>query len=261
VQLRRIILVIFLSGLPFITGCASYSSNGRGVSLPNKDRVTKAVWDAARSPDVWLPAAGAVVLQIDNADERISDWAREEHLVFGSQESAQDWSNAGVDMGEAANLIARGLSVAERPTGWQQAALGYGADVLATQATRRSTGFIKEKTNRTRPNGTNRESFPSGHASKATAHSRSAALTLSESAWLGDGAPIWHGLATANSLMTGWARVEAGYHYPADAMAGIALGNFMVRAIRGSFVDLPPDEGPLVGFSPNEAWVGWGARF
>lgn len=258
---RSPILVIVLFSLLFLAGCTTTYSSNRGVSLPSKKRMTKAVWDAARSPEVWLPAAGAAVLQIDHADESVSDWAREEHILFGSEQRAQSWSDAGIDIGKAANFIARGISTAERPAEWHQEAFEFGVDVLATEATRRSTDFLKDTAKRKRPNGANRLSFPSGHTSKATAHSRVAALTLSHTLWLGEGAPVWHGLATANSLMTGWARVEAGWHYPSDSLAGMALGNFLARSVRNSFVELPADEGPIVGLTPGGAWVGWGTRF
>jgi hypothetical protein len=55
---------------------------------PGWDRVERSAIAAARDPWVWGPLLAAGAVQIDNADHRISDWAREHTPVFGSQENA-----------------------------------------------------------------------------------------------------------------------------------------------------------------------------
>ena len=49
---------------------------------------------ALRSPALWVPSTVALLLQIDDLDGRLSDWARRETPVFGSQARAEHGSDA-----------------------------------------------------------------------------------------------------------------------------------------------------------------------
>jgi len=44
---------------------------------------------------------------------------------------------------------------------------------------------------------------------------------------------------TALTLGTGWARVEAGFHYPSDVLVGMALGDFNGAFFNDAFMGLP----------------------
>ncbi len=76
------------------TGCGALP-NGRGwgqdaTLRPGWERVITSAIRAAKDPLVWAPLAGAAVLQIDDADKSISDWAVDNTPIFGSVDSAKD---------------------------------------------------------------------------------------------------------------------------------------------------------------------------
>ena len=108
---------------------------------------------------------------------------------------------------------------------------------LSTVALERGTvaGF-KAISGRTRPDGSDDASFPSGHTSMATAAATMAASNLGyvdTADWLlHSGRVGLYGMAAA----TGWARVEAQKHYPSDVLAGYAIGAFVARFMAGAFL-------------------------
>ncbi|HJY41230.1 MAG TPA: hypothetical protein VJ303_08340, partial [Steroidobacteraceae bacterium] len=130
--------------------------------------------DAARDPWVWAPLAGAAVLQIDDLDRRTADWAREHTPVFGSQRNAENWSD---DL-RTASALAHYATIVATPGGdefgeWvANKARGTLVDVAAVSATVAITRSLKMSVGRTRPNGEDDESFPSGHTSSSAVHTR-----------------------------------------------------------------------------------------
>jgi hypothetical protein len=80
------ILVAYLSGcttLPHGHACGQDAT-----LLPGWEKVQTAAIDAARSPMTWAPLLAAGLLQIDNADENLSDWASDDTPIFGSRQTA-----------------------------------------------------------------------------------------------------------------------------------------------------------------------------
>jgi undecaprenyl-diphosphatase len=80
-------------------------------------------------------------------------------------------------------------------------------------------------------------SFPSGHATQASAFWLALALALR-----GLGLPRWalrlaFGCALLIALAVAWSRVYLGVHYPSDVLAGLALGGgwslFVAAVLRG----------------------------
>ena len=57
----------------------------------------------------------------------------------------------------------------------------------------------------------------------------------------------------------GWARVEAGAHYPSDVLFGAALGNFTARLLNDAFLDNPIDARIGLDLNPEEprVWLSW----
>ena len=99
-------------------------ANGRAwgedaTLAPGWERLRWAAHRNAVDPWTWLPIAGAAVLQIDDMDQRISRWARDETPVFGSQEDAEDasstWRSAAGDLWLASLLAPPGGDAAARP--------------------------------------------------------------------------------------------------------------------------------------------------
>jgi hypothetical protein len=124
---------------------------------------------------------------------------------------------------------------------------GVAVGAAAVIANHEVTMALKRATDRMRPDESNRESFPSGHASGASVYAALAAknlevLPLSEPA----GTAVTWGIA-ALSAGTAWARVEGGRHYPSDVLAGMALGNFIGALFNDAFLGLKQGEG--IGFT------------
>jgi len=251
------------------SACASLPDGSRwGASAtlsPGWRQVEAAALNAAQSPWVWGPLAGAAVLQVDSWDEDVSEWARDETPVFGSVTSAEDWSNGLRDAavaGYVASVLATPSGALDRD--WlaakaKGAAVGLGASV----ATSSITSGLKSLTARERPNGVDDRSFPSGHASTAAVFDTLTVRNLQSidlSAGLRTTLQVGAGAATAG---TAWARVEAGDHYPSDVLFGIALGNFMGAFFTEAFLGLEP--GARLAFSAapvrGGAVLQWEMRF
>jgi hypothetical protein len=241
-RMERLTILVLVSIA--LSGCATLP-NGRlwgedATLLPGWERVRSSAIEAARDPWIWGPLIGAAAFQIDNWDRRTSDWAREHTPVFGSQRSAEQWSD---DLRKA-SVWAHYVSVAATPGGDDAAdwaiskAKGALVHAAASSATSNLTRQLKESTDRERPNGLAEESFPSGHTSSSAVHTRLASENLqSIDMSRGTHRIIDVGLA-AMTIGTGWARIEAGWHFPSDALFSMALGNFLGSFITDAFLGL-----------------------
>jgi hypothetical protein len=82
------------------------------------------------------------------------------------------------------------------------------------------------------------ESFPSGHTSSSAVHTRLASRNL-QSIEMSEGARTALDIGLhALTFGTSWARIEAGWHYPADTLFSMALGNFIGSFINDAFLGL-----------------------
>ena len=206
---------------------------------PGWERVRAAAADAARDPWVWVPLAGAAGLQIDGWDRKISDWAVRETPIFGSPRNAANWSD---DLRNTA-ILTDAVTILLAPSGdnfrdWMvNKAKGYAVDLAAVGAANGLTHVLKVTVGRTRPSMTNDESFPSGHTTAATTSGRLAARNLEYfDMTVATRRNLTIGL-DALTAATAWARVEAGAHYPADTLVGMAIGNFSANFFRDAFME------------------------
>lgn len=137
---------------------------------------------------------------------------------------------------------------------------GEVVEAAAIGATGFATNELKSATARERPNGADSESFPSGHSSIASVHAELAIYNL-ESV---DMSPGWKSTATigirAAAFGTAWARVEGGWHYPSDTLAGMALGNFLASFATRAFMG---DQAKSLSLSMTDggAMVEWNVSF
>lgn len=205
---------------------------------PGWAAVKRAAAEAAADPYTWAPAAAAAALQIDDADRDLAADIRREKPLFGSAAAAadaSDWLRLGA-VGLFAGLGLGAPSPEDPARRRETKARGLGAGGAALGVTLAATDGLKSVTGRTRPNGSDDRSLPSGHASVTAAASRLSAETLDYYA-LSDGARTAAdaGLAALTGV-TGWARIEAGEHYPSDVLLGAALGNFVAKFITRAFV-------------------------
>jgi len=259
---RSLLLFAFV-----LAGCGTLPS-GRGWGedatwRPGWERVRESAADAARDPWVWAPLAAAAVLQIDDLDERTADWAREHTPIFGSQRSAEQWSD---DL-RTASALAHYATIVATPSGAEPGewiankARGTLVDVAAVSATVAVTRTLKTSVGRTRPNGADDESFPSGHTSSSAVHTRLASRNLrSIDMPAGARRTLDVGLY-ALTIGTSWSRIEAGWHFPADTLFSMALGNFMASFVNDAFLGLDSGTASLtVAATPDGAMLQWRTR-
>ena len=224
-----------------LSGCAAHPGARRwGDNLtifPGWERVRDVAAETARDPWVWVPLAGAVALQFDDWDRKVSDWAVRETPIYGSQQNAESWS----DNLRSAAIAAETVTLLLAPSGddsrtWlTNKAQGLALDLAAVGTASAVTHVLKVQVGRTRPSGTNDESFPSGHTSAAATFSRLAARNLEYFDMNGGVRQSLTLGLDALTLATAWARVEAGAHYPSDTLFSIALGNYCANFFRNAF--------------------------
>lgn len=251
-----------------LSACGTLPSGKRwgedATLLPGWERVQTSAVNAAKDPWTWGPLLGAAAFQIDDFDRRTSDWAREHTPVFGSQRSAQDWSD---DLRSASSFVYYASIVAtpggSEPGDWIiSKAKGALVGAAAVSSTGQITNFLKEKVDRERPNGQDGESFPSGHTSSSSVHTRFASRNL-RSIPMSDTTRTTLDIGLhALTFGTSWARIEAGWHYPADTLFSMALGNFIASFVNDAFLGLPEgNAGVALQAVDGGAVVRWQARF
>jgi len=251
------LLTALASGACTSTGEGPYWG-ADATAAPGWAHVGDAALKAATDPLTWAPALGAAGLQIGDADNEIAEWANEETPVFGSRGTAEDASDAL----RAASWGAYALSGLFAPApegGWLASkAKGFAAGGAAIVSTIGLTDLLKSTVDRTRPLGQDRRSFPSGHTSSASVSARLARHALGyhdlpRAARIGSDAGL-AGLA----VMTGWARIEAGEHHPADVLASMALANFLAVFTTKAFLDPLAGESAQLRIAPSRGGVALG---
>ncbi len=241
---RLLALAILVSIGHLLCGCSTLP-NGRewgqdATFKPGWEAVRESAVRAAKSPYTWAPLAGAALLQIGDWDSELADWASENTPVFGSQQSARDASGTLKDISVAAWLVtALATPSGDSSREWLAAkSKGIAVGVTASLLTGGITSAVKNWSDRTRPDGSNTDSFPSGHSSSASAYATLAARNV-QSIDMGANyrrtMEIGFGVIAAG---TAWARVEGGVHYPSDVLAGMALGHFVAAFINDAFMGL-----------------------
>lgn len=215
-----------------LTGCGTMSNGRRwgedATWWPGWQKMGESAWRAVRDPQTWGPLAAAALLQIDHADENVSEWAVNHTPVFGSSEEALDaqkWTGTLLD-------DAFYLSVLSTPSGDDAGAWtlnkfrGAAVEFGAVGASSLTIDIGKELAGRTRPNGFNDESFPSGHAGRSSVDVTLASKNISA---LSMPEPVRVALQTGLyglGAVSAWSRVEAQAHYPSDILSGWAIGRF-----------------------------------
>lgn len=221
------IACLFLALL--MTGCTTTRK-----IWPAAESWRQAAVNAGRHPGTWVPLAGAAVVAAGDWDQDVSDWAREETPVFGSEDGAKTGSDR-FRTAAHAGMIASALAIRDGDAYWRPLAERMVWEHAGTYAAGGVRQIVKEVTDRGRPNGGD-ESFPSGHATETFSYIGATYRNIDDL----EVAPVWDYSMKSVSLMTGvataWARVEAGEHYPTDVLAGAALGNFVAILFHDAFL-------------------------
>jgi membrane-associated phospholipid phosphatase len=250
---------LLLAAALIFTGCGSLA-NGRGwgqdaTLFPGWDRLGRAALNAALEPETWAPAAGAALFQIGALDRNLTNWAAKHTPIFQSQNNADTASEALQAAAGAAYVVtALAAPSGDNSDEWISAkARGLTVGIAAVALTGGAAELLKYATNRTRPDKSGRDSFPSGHASITTACNTLAARNLSSLEMSGAArAGLKTGLL-ALSLTTAWSRLEAKKHYPSDVLAGMAIGHFFGAVLNDAFLGLDRSQGPFfaLALSPS----------
>lgn len=244
--------------LTVLIGCGTLP-NGRGwgqdaTLTPGWKRLGEAAMSAALSPETWGPAVAGLLLQVDHMDERLSDWASDNTPLFGSQEDADQWGSYLRDGAGAAYFF----TLFATPSGddikdWSICKLqGLGVGAAAWGLTAGTTDVLKGETNRTRPDGSDDRSFPSGHASTAGALTTLARRNIQSLSLSPGGETAINVGLVGIAAGTGWARVEAGEHFPSDVLVGYALGHFFSAFVHDAFMGLDRQKGFFFTVEPSK---------
>jgi len=257
--------VLFLLIFAFLfQGCGTLSS-GRGwgqdaTLIPGWERIRNSAVNAVTSPETWGPLAGAVVLQINDMDKSISDWASDNNPIFGSMENAGKWSDRLKESSRAVYVISAFVAPGGDDTSeWLTAKTkGLAVGLTAAGATSVSTKAIKKISGRTRPDESDNKSFPSSHSSDAAAFNTLARRNLGSISMSPAVRVLTRTAVVGTAVGTGWARVEAKKHYPSDVLAGYALGHFFSAFINDAFLGLSDDGTPVltIASSRKGIWLG-----
>lgn len=244
----KLVSLVLMANLMVFNGCGTLP-NGRGwgqdaTLFPGWGKIGKAALNAALSPATLAPAAGALVFQIDDWDEKVSSWGSRRSPIFGSQAGADTAS----DILESLSTSFYGLTAVATPSGnapgeWTLAKLkGFAVGGSAIAITYFTSEGLQRSTNRQRPNDSGQTSFPSTHSARASVSNVLAARNL-DFIEMSDNARLVGKVGLAMlSLSTAWARVEAKEHYPSDVLAGMALGNFIGAFINDAFIGADPKD-------------------
>jgi membrane-associated phospholipid phosphatase len=177
--------------------------------------------------------------------------------VFGSQNSAEQWSD---DL-RSASAFAHRLTILATPSGDEPGewlfnkVKGTLVGAAAVSATGQITNFMKKEFDRERPNGLALESFPSGHTSSSAVHTQLASRNL-QSIEMSDATRTTLDVGLhALTIGTSWARIEAGWHYPADTLFSMALGNFIASFVNDAFMGLSESNSALALQAVDEGAV------
>lgn len=186
----------------------------------------KSLYNSINTPQVWAPAATALVLALTKFDGKITDYASRKNPIYGNDQSASNFSDAITFYYLPVALVTTHLtnSYYSKNRGWfKNSSILYPA--LATYFVNSS---LKDRTGRIRPDNSNRESFPSSHTALASSFSESINLN---SKFIKSKKFRYSLMAMNEVLVIGvaWARMEAKKHHLSDVLAGYSIGRFFSR--------------------------------
>ena len=229
---RLFIAIALVASTGLLSGCISKTGTwGQGAQWPTVNKLGQAAKKAAGLPNTWVPVVTAGLLIAADVDQDWSEDLARHRPLFGSdaEGTSDDLRDIATGGYLLSALFAPSASFGDKARGL---AVGAGTMILDGVV---SQG-LKDLSSRERPDNSNDESFPSGHASKAASRSAMARRNIEAMGgpnWLKQ-AGIWglHGVA----IGTGLARVEANKHHLSDVLVGYAMGQFVANFMHFAFM-------------------------
>ena len=212
-----------LLGVVFtFSGCTSFSVPG----IPSGADLRDAARHAGLHRDVWIPALSAAAVGLSGQDADLARrTARDSQLFSDAQGSSDDLKDVAAILYGVTLLAAPADPVVSRSQylllDAQALSLSLGASTL-----------LKDVTGRERPDGSNEQSFPSGHASYVATMTALSRAHVARTRLAPGMKGFLNGGFYALSAASAYARVEAGKHHLSDVLAGVALGNFAAHFVR-----------------------------
>jgi membrane-associated phospholipid phosphatase len=229
-------LLLFVLSFSFAYG----ELKSRFFDAPSFDRVTQAAVSATNTYHFRIPfVLGVLAFAFDG---RISDAATRHTPLFGSQENAEQWSDALV-IGLVPMMIYSAfqsdLPNKDEPVYLTRAKF-IGFQSLIILADFAIVTSIKNSSKRVRPDQSDDLSFPSGHSSVSSGMSRTVFNNINnsrhENTTFGR---IIQGTAFTSSILAAWGRVEAKKHHLSDVLLGNAFGAFISDFLYATFLEEP----------------------
>jgi hypothetical protein len=228
-----LILILFFI---FCTSCSHFKKKGswgnRAYQSFSWQHVKQSFVKNVKSPHVWAPAAGAIIVRSTGWDRSIGEFFQNKNVFYDKKKEANTYSDTLNTILEV-EMWTSGIFTNswEEDGDWGKFAFhkAKGASVmyLTKSLSNSSTKQLKYATKRERPDGSDKMSFPSGHAT-ATGTYR---MIISRNLKSTDIDPkVKRYINGANGIVSAasvWSRIEGGSHFPSDALAGYAIGSFV----------------------------------
>ncbi len=236
--MRLIIYLVIIAVL--LSSCASVQRPALGDSItssPGWSRFKQGLVNAVQQPQFWAPLATALILQVDDQDDRLTERIREHTPLFSSSEDAAEASDDLRDLTKLSYFTTAIVSPVNNNASWinTKAKLVF-SEWAGVESTGIVTGWLKESSERQRPDGSNTRSFPSGHSSKATAQAKFAIINTEYLPLAESTKSVMDFSFNAMAVGTAWARIEAGKHHPSDVLAGWSLG-YLASEVTRIFIE------------------------
>jgi len=230
-------------GLPACSPFSTRPSSKKATLTPGWNHIKRSAADAFYEKSTWVPLASAAVFGATNLDRRVSDYARANTPVFGSEMGAMNTSDR---MLKSAGTIfwittlAAPISFFDKKqvvaTPQINSIFSHAtAGGVAVGLTNGFTGEIKRRSKRFRPNHGSNDSLPSAHASSTAVLANISRFNINR---MTDNVSLRktadYSLGTLAGA-TAWARVEGGVHFPSDVLLGIALANYFSSFVSKAF--------------------------
>lgn len=203
------------------------------------EKFSRATQSAIQQPSTWAPLLAATMIAVADKDVELSDWAQKETPVFGSTQGAANASDSLVDLLLVSTAVSA-LFIPDQsdttdtlPTNMKFMLV----ESLGLSINSGITSSLKSAAGRTRPNEFDQRSFPSGHTSRAFIAANFAKHNIQQYDFEDSSKTYLDWAFNSAAVATGWARVEAGWHYPSDVLVAASVGNVVASIVTDMYLD------------------------